>query len=717
MKANLAQQWISIDNAFELTRGLAKKFSLGAKEVSLVESIIASIPQDPQGIRMDQLVGHMSNLQKAFIEKDASFLEQRRGYKVERIVDIHEFAESREFCNLKGALWPTVKEDLWRMWHVQPVPSEIVLGGAAGTAKSTKSAISMAYTIYLLSTLHNPQLELEMIPTDDIFIILQSLRLSTAEEALFFRVQRMLDGSPYFQQNFQRDKKINSELIFPSFIKVKAATGAADAAISLNVIGYVVSEINFMPVHKQSVRLENSDKEVFDVGGSMYGLLNGRWRNRFAKFIARGDFFGKGIADSARSHVGDFMEHMIEEAENDPTILVIERSLWSARAHDFPPSSPRFFVQLGSDYHPPRILEKIEDADNWSSDFDVSRLADDDYLMEMLNVIRVPELYRTDFDSDIEEALKDKAGVPSRSSGRFLPFTEEIKKAQTKHRERTGGLSLFNLQEIKLQKGVSWEELVCQKYLAQLALEGEFNWAVHVDTSLGRNDAAGLAVGRIIDSLVVDNGHFYDVKSQEVLEFHNVEMPVYIVDGCLRILAPTGGQIDLNLLRDLVLHLKKHINIRYASADWIESTSMLQAWRDNDIISGKRSVDKTPEAYFELKHAIKDGRILMPAHEVLEKELRGLKRISTRGSVKIEHQSGGGSKDVSDSVAAIISVLKATEGRMRLIQRDEDEEDGNRDSNNNNSTGTPNSTNSGHSSYPQARMLSIGTQRGGWRRW
>jgi len=709
MKANYAQQWVTQQKALDLGVRLAVEAGLSATEKQVIESCILAIPEDCEhGIRLDKLVGHLSNLQKAIQEKDASFLEQRRGYKIDKIIDIIEFAESKQYCNLKGSLWPTVKEDLWRIWHVQPAPFEVVLGGAAGTAKSTKSAISTAYTIYLLSTLWNPQLELEMIPTDDIFLILQSMRLSTAEEALFNRVQRMVDGSPYFSEHFLRDKKINSELIFPHFVKVKPVTGAVDAAISLNVIEYVITEINFMPVHKTSVRLEHSDKDVFDVGESMYLTLYNRSRNRFSKFIERGDFIGRGIIDSARSHVGDFTDSKIEEAKIDPTILVIERSLWGARRHEFPLHKTKwFYVQLGSDYKPPRILGSLEDADDFSSDFDMAQRLDDDYLLEALNVIKVPERYRKDFEKDIEEALKDKAGVPSRSSGRFLPFTEEIKAAQDKFNERTGNQHLFNLEEIKLQKGIAWEELINGTYLEQLNIEGEHKWAVHVDTSLGRNDALGLAVGRVIDTKIIDSGHFYDLKTQEVKEFHNVELPLYIIDGALRVLAPSGAQIDLNLIRDLILHLKKHLNICWATADWIESTSMLQAWRDNKIVSGKLSVDKSPEAYFEVKHAIKDGRILFPAIKILEEELKGLKRLSKMGSVKIDHAPGK-SKDCADALAGVVSILKRT-SRMRIVRQEEADEHDNATQNPNNNSST---------SHPHARTMTIDNRnQGRWRRW
>jgi len=148
------------------------------------------------------------------------------------------------------------------------------------------------------------------------------------------------------------------------------------------------------------------------------------------------------------------------------------------------------------------------------------------------------------------------------------------------------------------------------------------------------------------------------------MEVHGVFAPVYLIDGVLRIHAAAGEQIDLNIIRDLVLELNRHIRIKYASADWMESAAMLQAWRAKRIVAGHVSVDKTPTAYFKVKHAVRDRRILFPPHAFLDRELRRLKRITKGGTIKIDHEPNE-SKDCADAVAGVVGVLQRCEAKYR----------------------------------------------------
>ncbi|MFH1117017.1 MAG: hypothetical protein V1792_24130 [Pseudomonadota bacterium] len=647
-----------MEQALQLMWNFAKEESLGKANTELLEAYLRTTPVDEDGlVRLDTLIGRMSNFQKAVAENDAAFLEQRRGYKTARIADILEFAESREFLALKGTLWQSTKEDLWKIFHVPPEPFEVLLTGAAGTAKSTKSWISTCYSLYLMSCMWNPQIELGMAPVDEIFLIFQSMRLGTARDTLFERLKRGVDASPYFREHFRRDGRNNSKLMFPNHITIKPVTGATDAVLGLNAIGGVITEINFMPVYTNSVRLRHSDKTVFDVGSEMYRNLRNRIIGRYKQLIEQGDFVGRLIIDSARNYVGDFATRKMEEAKKDKTILVIQRSLWDARSHEYPPDAPKFPVEPATEYQPARILSSPEEAEDPES------------------VIWIPEVFRNDCEQDLEQALKDLAGEPSTSTGRFLPFPEEIAAAQQAYMERTGGATLFKLQDTSLSRlfgiksydaehvRLDWSLLIDGDYLRVMKMEGESAFAVHVDTSLS-GDATGLALGRIIDTTRVEKGHFYNARERRALEVQGVSAPVYLIDGMLRIHAAVGEQIDLNIIRDLVLEINRHIRIKYASADWMESAAMLQAWRAKRIVAGHVSVDKTPSAYFELKHAVRERRILFPPHATLDRELRRLKRITKGGTIKIDHEPNE-SKDCADAVAGAVGVLQRCEAKYR----------------------------------------------------
>lgn len=658
MQASYSRKKVGREKAVDLMRTFAREERLSLRQVKILESYLRAIPSDSRGfIRLDKLLGLLDNFQRAIAENDAVFLEQRRGYRTDHVADVIEFAESREFCGLKGSLWTSTKEDLWRIFHHEPPPFEVLLTGAAGTAKSTKSWISTGYSLYLLSCLWNPQLEMGMAPVDEIFLIFQSMRLATATDTLYERLKRAVDTSPYFRGNFPRNKQKASELLFPNHVTVKPVSGATDAVLGLNVIAGVITEINFMPVRRDSVKLLYTDKQIFDVGMEMYRNLRNRIIGRYKQLIERGDFVGRLILDSARNHTNDFAARKIEHAKKDKTILVIDRTLWNARSHEYPPGTPSFLVELGTDFRPARMIGSREEAEDPE------------------NVIEIPEVFRAECEQDLEQALKDLAGVPSTSTGRFLPFPKEISLAQERHVERTGGLTLFKAQDVSFQEvfGITtydpkrdrldWELLLNYEYLNVLKLEGDNRYCAHVDMSLS-GDATGLAVGRIVDTAVIDKAHYFNPDESRLKQIENLVSPIYMIDGVLRIHARPGEQIDINIITDLVLELNTHINIAYGSADWMESAAMLQSWRANRITTGRVSVDKSPASYFEVKHAVREGRILFPPHQMLDRELRRLKRITQGGTIKIDHEPTE-SKDCADAVAGVVGVLQRCEHRYR----------------------------------------------------
>lgn len=633
--------------------------------MKLIEAYLESLPRETTGlIRLDQLVGLFKNLQTAIKDGDASALGQKRGFKSGKIVDVIEFCESPEWLNMgadprgriRGKLWDSQKEDLWRIWHEKPTPLEVVFTGSQGCAKSTTVAFSTIYMSYLVSRLENPQLELNMLPGDDIFIIIQSFKLETAEDALFGRIVRLVDGSPYFQKHFPRNTKLNSEIQWPNSVTLKPITGSINAIQSKNVIGGAITEINEMPIHQRSVKLAQTDKQVLDVGEEVFHNFRNRVVGRFKKAIQDGEFIGRIHIDSARRYLGDFTDKKTKEAESDPLILVIERSLWSARPFDYV-GEKRFFVELATEYRPARILQRIEDAEQWSDEFrkERAKFKNDAWLRDNLNCIRVPESHRRDFEKDLEDGLRDFAGVPAMATGRFMPYPREITSAQEKFVARTGGASLFRVQEIILDKNMPWHELIDYEYLKQLIVEGEHFWGVHLDASLGAHDAAGMALSRVIGSQVEKKGYFWSMEAQQLQRVENIEMPIFCCDGALRILAPPGKHIDLVMLQDVIIELKQHIALKWATVDWMQSEQTLQTWRTHGIVSGNQSVDRTAGPYYVLSQAIRDGRILFPPHEVLDKELRQLKREVKGGEVKIDHPSGA-SKDVADALCGSVAI-------------------------------------------------------------
>lgn len=672
MKLTYAEKWVSQKKALEQLTQIGNEVGLSKKNIKSLRDYLLLIPPNNEGeIRLDHIHGLWKNFQRALEEGDAAFLEHRRGYKVDRVVNVIEFAESKEFANQKRSLWKSTADNLWRIHHGTEgkggsPPCVIVLGGAAGTGKSETTWLSAMYTRYLLGCMWNPHLEFETNPGSWVVFAIQAPKLEQAQDSLFDKLQFAIDSSPWFRENCPRRMDYNSELHWPDQrIMVMPLTGKFRAGEGKDVFWFAITEANSMPVHEKSKQLQDTSKDVLDVAVEMYTTLTNRVETRYSQ--TDGGFPGKGIIDSQRSHTGDFTSKMIERARSDPNILVIERALWEAKAHAYPPEEPRFLVECGDNLRPSRII------------------ANRDLAIDPDSVIEVPERHRTRFEDDCEEALRVLAGKPTSAIGRFIPYPERITRAFEKFVERKGDLRLFKMETVNFHElfgkigqdeAVDWDLLINQEYINSI-LDKTIKASVHVDMAVsGKGDAVGIGITRIVGSKVVEHGHLFNRDEGQLQEVENIRAPVYFTDAVLQVKARPGEQIDVNLLRDLIRELvRRGFNIAYGSADWLEAAAMLQAWAAMDILTDHVSVDKTPYAYYELRQAIADERWVCQPHSILDDELRNVKREMKGGRVFVNHPQNK-TKDVADGAAGSIFTQSNTEAPEIYEQLEKQEETG-----------------------------------------
>jgi hypothetical protein len=210
-----------------------------------------------------------------------------------------------------------------------------------------------------------------------------------------------------------------------------------------------------------------------------------------------------------------------------------------------------------------------------------------------------------------------------------------------------------------------WETVINMDYVEHCIDTPESPFSVHIDPGL-TNDAAGVAVSRITGYKLLPSFTYYNERMGEFTEVRDVRAPVYTVDGVMQILAPPSGEVDLELVRDMILFLRGMLNIKYATMDSYQSAMMIQGFRKGTIKSGVLSVDVNIGPYAEYKQAVKDERILLPRHAVLAKETRELERDPEKD--RIDHPTGG-SKDCSDAVAGSIYMQMKKEARYGQVVR------------------------------------------------
>ena len=96
------------------------------------------------------------------------------------------------------------------------------------------------------------------------------------------------------------------------------------------------------------------------------------------------------------------------------------------------------------------------------------------------------------------------------------------------------------------------------------------------------------------------------------------------------------------------------MNIKWVSFDGFQSADSIQILRQKGFVCGIRSMDRDTRAYEITKAALYDGRVRIPEHPKLLKELLSLEQDVKK--CKIDHNVRG-SKDISDALAGVVHGL------------------------------------------------------------
>lgn len=641
---------VPLDTALEALSKLSREKGIEEGEKKLLEMLLSSCPvlslPGGQMFRLSDLSSLFFNFAKAAETNDASFLMQKRGIKVDHVADIQEFVESKYYMGQKGSVRPKIMEELIRLFSTDQYV-EVVLSGAIGIGKNYFADMALAYMLYKLSIFHNPQVEYDLAPGSSIVFIQQSIKQQLAKKVVFDQFAARLRESPYFRENFPYDPKINSELRFPNNITILPVGGSDTAAIGMNVFGGVLDELNFMATVKDSTRASHLESREYDQAERLYEVLSRRMKSRFVQ--KEGKLPGKLLLVSSVNHPKDFTHRKIEEAKTDSTIFIMNYAQWEVLPRSkF--SGETFLVEVGNDLKGSRIVTSKEDA-----------LDPDD-------IIEVPTEYLKDFERNIEGALRDLGGIATGVKHPFIRDREAIVEAMQNHDTNFAGKSLFQKMEGAISHmtdpdSPDWTEVIDMDYVDNLIAPDSSVYTMHIDVGV-TNDAAGIAVSEITGYKKSNKTKVYDSKAECFTEISGIESPIYTVHGALRLIAPGGGEVDLNMVLEMCSFLSEVINLKWITLDTYQSTMLIQSFRKMRMRSGVLSMDTSTDPYTELKSALQERRILLPNFGHLAKELRELERHTD----KVDHPSNG-SKDVADAVAGSVYILYLKESRVNSSKR------------------------------------------------
>ena len=479
------------------------------------------------------------------------------------------------------------------------------------SGKTTAALYSTAYQVYLLSCMKDPHGSFGLDKSSEILMIFQSLNASLAKALDYTRFKSMIDGSPYFKEHFMYNKDVQSKLIFPNRIEVVPVSGLETAAIGQNVIGGVLDELNYMAVTAASKH--SIDGGTFDQAVALYNSIA---RRRKSRFQSAGALPGLLCLVSSKRYPGQFTDLKEAEAVRDKTIYIYDKRVWDVKpAGSF--SGGFFDVFIGDEGRKPRVLRSDEHVD-----------PKDRHLVD-----HIPMEFKEDFDKDITNALREIAGKSTLARHPFIMNTEAITKCMDRND------SIFSLDVVDFVN----DQL---HILPDNFFRTELPRYAHIDLGL-TGDSAGLTIGTVTGfNRVLRN----DTESGEML-------PSYHIDGCLEVRPPKGGEILFWKIRNVLYKLREMgLNIRWVSLDTFQSKDTMQILKQKGFFTGTLSMDVSSLPYEITKTALYDGRISMPRHDKLRRELASLEMDARKG--KIDHPAtAGGSKDCSDSLAGCVSGL------------------------------------------------------------
>lgn len=382
--------------------------------------------------------------------------------------------------------------------------------------------------------------------------------------------------------------------------------------------GLIVHNTNFF----EDVNVNKSkNRKYYDTSFSKADLLYSSMLKRMKYSVSQAKMPGMLLLVSSKQTQEDFTDRVIKEEKDNPNIKVYDFPLWEVKPgfeHD-----ATFKVLVGIDNIKNKVLNLEKPEDRL-----LVQQADGGELNGY--IIDVPVSFKRDFEKNIDEALRDIAGISTSAIVPFMPDVERISQIFEDSREHP---SIDLVWQADKPFAIEWNKLSRRLENGDYVpiVNPEAPRAAHIDPSLTR-DCTGISICHVAGTKEVIRR---DLEGKEYRE----NAPIIYVDFILRIAPPENGEIQLGDVRTLLYQFSTHgFNIKHISMDTFNSADSLQQFRLKGYDANIISVDRTLEPYDIFKAAIYEHRIMCYPYEPLFEELKELEFLIKRR--KVDHRPG-----------------------------------------------------------------------------
>jgi hypothetical protein len=513
------------------------------------------------------------------------------------------------------------RKELLEIFAPQSTIRQFVLTGAIGAAKTSTAIISELFNLFRVNCLRKPQLSMgSNDSTKAMTLQLFTTTKGKAESLLYDRTKNFLGMCQYYVEvnkesdflDFQNEKYEHlipwtennfgdvNYIAFPNNVRVMFGSQARHA-LGEDVFGGILDEAEF-----RTGLARGGMEQTFEL---YYEILE-RIRSRFLG----SRYTLMCLVSSIGKSKGVMATHM-EESRGRSDTKISQYSIWEVRYPEALKEHGYFYVLRGTQRHPSRVMTDLEKEHIEKGELEAPAACE---------FIKVPEIYRDDFERRTETSLMNLAGQAS--LGQEVPF-DDLSEVEDD--------SLMPVIEISapLQGARPLREQLPTEYFIRTP-EG---WRFRRYPGAPRYAALDLADSGVAGISVIHK------------ELSITGKVMYVSDLVLKITSP--NRISLDSVREFMFDLKDYYGINFAivTADQYQSTQMLQKFEATNfatIHSGRLSVDTTRIQYDTLSSLVAEGSLKTGTMRDLRKELESI-YFDQKGKPR-----STGRKDISDSLCA-----------------------------------------------------------------
>ena len=521
--------------------------------------------------------------------------------------------------------------DILKQIYPSPVYSPyyiIFLRGAIGRGKSTCANIIMAYEIYRMLCLRNPQQEFSLIPSTRIVFALMNVTLSLSTTVVWDQLNQYFSESKYFSSIIDLNRKMKGkDTLFPKRIDISIGS-RIQHGLGQAVFGAMLDEAGFDILNDQVIK-------------NFQSLIT-RMKSRFMSIDGGGTIPGKLIVISSESEKGSSLTKLAEMYKGKPGVFIDTGPIWEIRPWVY--NGETFKVFTGSDSKEPEIITE-ENKEYYTTD--------------TTDTLDVPIEYKDQFDADIYSNIRDLAGRSTTATYKFIRSRDKlIKSAVVKPIFE----DIIRLDFDDINDRIIDKIKVADYFINPIKTKSPRY--VHIDIGL-TGDRLGIACGSIIDYIE------YQSRNNITLENKFESFPKIQIEWCIGIEPTPGKQVPLFKIREFLFTLHElGYRIGKITLDGFQSADFIQIMKTHNYNAELTSVDRTMSPYIQTRDAIYQNRLFMPNNKILIREFSELELDSKKNKVihpdkNIDGSTGG--KDISDAVAGVVFNLTLDSAKYKSI--------------------------------------------------